>query len=409
MISFNRPLKLAVIFDQEIGVGGGYKQSLNAILDVKKLPSDLVEPIYFTYGHGKVEALSDLGISAHHIEVSLLNKIISAFRRGIRHESVLRLVNAALGPNVFERALLRKKIDLVYFLSPSAAARDLEELNFIFTLWDMCYRDEVEFPEIRKGRAIEARDNFFKQVLPKASAVLVDAMSSKEKVTTRYGIDAKRVFTMPFSPSINSLKIESPSTCIEIDVKKKYQIKYPYIFYPAQFWPHKNHIYLIRGLLELENKFGHRVDAIFCGGDQGNLGYIKKIISQFGMSERIRFTGFCDDDEIPLLYEQSLALVMPTYFGPTNLPPLEAFRLSTPVLYPEQFKDQVSDAALLIDLNDPLTMASQLDKLLKNPSIREDLVLKGQIILKENGADRNFLVLQEILLSFRSKRICWEG
>ena len=194
-----------------------------------------------------------------------------------------------------------------------------------------------------------------------------------------------------------------------MDVKKKYRIKYPYIFYPAQFWPHKNHIYLIRGLFELENKFGQRVDAIFSGGDQGNLEYIKKITSQLGMSERIKFIGFCDDGDIPLLYEQSLALVMPTYFGPTNLPPLEAFRLSTPVLYPKQFKDQVADAALLIDLNDPMTMASQLNNLLMNSSIREDLILKGHKILKDNGDHKNFSVLQEILLSFRNKRICWGG
>ena len=40
------------------------------------------------------------------------------------------------------------------------------------------------------------------------------------------------------------------------------------------------------------------------------------------------------------------------FFGPTNIPPLEAFELGTPVLYPDLkgLRDQVGDAALLIDL-----------------------------------------------------------
>ena len=55
------------------------------------------------------------------------------------------------------------------------------------------------------------------------------------------------------------------------------------------------------------------------------------------------------------LYKESIALVMPSYFGPTNIPPLEAFNLGVPVLYSDLpgLKDQVGDAALLLDLNKP--------------------------------------------------------
>ena len=50
-----------------------------------------------------------------------------------------------------------------------------------------------------------------------------------------------------------------------------------------------------------------------------------------------------------LLYTEALALVMPTYFGPTNLPPLEAFQTGTPVLYSDLpgMREQVGDAAIM--------------------------------------------------------------
>ena len=76
---------------------------------------------------------------------------------------------------------------------------------------------------------------------------------------------------------------------------------------------------------------------------------------KYNLEDQVRFTGFVSNEEINYLYSQSLALVMPTYFGPTNIPPLEAFKLNVPVLYSDLpgLRDQVNDAALLLNLNDP--------------------------------------------------------
>ena len=51
---------------------------------------------------------------------------------------------------------------------------------------------------------------------------------------------------------------------------------------------------------------------------------------------------------------------MPSYFGPTNLPPLEAWAVGTPVIYPEAFKAQAGDAAILFDYDDPRSLADAI-------------------------------------------------
>ena len=62
---------------------------------------------------------------------------------------------------------------------------------------------------------------------------------------------------------------------------------------------------------------------------------------------------------------EKLTLVMPTFFGPTNSPPLEAFSLGVPILYSDLIglKDIVA-AALFLDLDDPGSLAQNLKNLI---------------------------------------------
>ena len=53
---------------------------------------------------------------------------------------------------------------------------------------------------------------------------------------------------------------------------------------------------------------------------------------------------------------------MASYFGPTNLPPLEAWAVGTPVIYPEAFKAQAGDAAILFDYDSPSSLADAIVK-----------------------------------------------
>ena len=100
---------------------------------------------------------------------------------------------------------------------------------------------------------------------------------------------------------------------------------------------------------------------------------------------------------------------MPSYFGPTNLPPLEAFQLGVPVLYSNQpgLRDQVGDAALLMDLKDPNSMALHLKKLIENKQLREQLIKSGYTRLKHFNSYNRVEILKNIIQDFRWRRFCW--
>lgn len=406
MKSLLRPLRMAVLFDQEVSAGGGYQQSINAALLVKNLSRDLVTPVFFTTMLCNVSALKAHGINAEFLPLSRVTRIFMRLRRLLHGTSLYRLIRRFQCINPLERQLYAKSIDIVYFLSPSSLGLYLERLNYITTVWDLCHRDEPEFPEVRDDFQFESRESLYRDLLPKSTAVLVDSLLGQSNVVRRYGMDRSRVHVMPFSPALHGAVLAADG---QVSMQEKYKLDCPYVYYPAQFWAHKNHSYLLQGLSRLEEVHGCRVGAILSGGDKGNLAHISNQVEMLGLGNRVRFAGFVPDDEVPSLYSQSLALVMPTYFGPTNLPPLEAFLYGVPVLYPDRdgMRDQVGDAALLINLKDPDSMANQLARLIQENGLRESLVAAGKARLDEFGDQARLATWDGILQDFGRRRLCW--
>lgn len=404
-----KPVRLAVLFDQQVHAGGGYQQALNAALLLGRLPKDLVEPVYFTTLRENLETLANLGIEAKLLELSVTRRAWVRLRTLLGSYLILRVFKLFQKTNSFEIFFKENNIDLVYFLSPSHYAGSLEETNYITTVWDLCHRDDPEFPEVRWDRQFEARESNYKSILPRAVAVIVDSDLGKQNIVKRYGLDDSRVHVMPFEASFASRAATAEYIDEPVNIKTKYRLNVPYIFYPAQFWAHKNHVYLLEGLKDLELRYGVQIGAIFCGGDKGNKSYVAQYAQNLGISERVRFAGFVLDTEMVHLYKQSFALVMPTYFGPTNLPPLEAFELGVPVLYSDKpgLCDQVEGAALLMDLKNPTSMAEHLFRLWSEPDLHAELVKSGREKLAYlNKSDRS-IILQKIIADFYWRRLTW--
>ena len=57
-----RPINFAVVINQQISIGGGYQQALNAALLTRNLSPNLVNLFYFTTVRDNVQALSEVGI-----------------------------------------------------------------------------------------------------------------------------------------------------------------------------------------------------------------------------------------------------------------------------------------------------------------------------------------------------------
>lgn len=392
-------LKIACIFEGNLHNGGGFQTQLSTIVALNEYQNYQITA--FTFSKENHELLVSNGLKTIYIKVNFLDKI---FKILSLQEWFYIFSSTFKLKTFFEKSLVKHHIDLIYFLAPSSLALSLVSHNYIYTIWDLCHRDMPEFPEVNYFREFEIRESIYNKAPKKAIAVLTDSELGRDNAIRRYNLDSNRVFSASFVPSANAKKTGF------LDIKKKYQVDGEYIYYPAQFWAHKNHVYIIDAIAKLKEK-GIFLTAIFSGSDKGNLDYVLNYAQKLNVADLVRYIGFAPDDEIYHLYKQSLALVMPSYFGPTNIPPLEAFAIGTPVIYSDLagLREQVADAALLCDLKNPQNLVEHLRLLLHNPDRRLELIEQGYRRLNELQKTSVSHVLMQIFDDFLIKLKCWKS
>lgn len=374
-------MNIAVILTKDKKEGGAFQYTLSITLLLEKNKTDKYNFIYFTTVKKNLDILKRYGLHAVYLPWSNFNRLTTLFWGSQLVGNIFAKAKMRLELKL-DRIFKRHNIDLVYFLSPTDLALSMNCYNYIFTVWDLCTLDSMEFPEIYINRQFERIDRLYRLATIKAIAVITDSEFTKGNIVNRYGVEENKIIPLPFLPS-NAVNISKEAYHKNfVDINKKYSIDGKFIFYPAQFWPHKNHIYILDGLKLLKEKYKVKIHAVFAGSNKGNLSFVLKNVSELGLADQVHYIGFVEDKELPYLYAQALALVMPTYFGPTNIPPLEAFVMGCPVLYSDLpgLRDQVKDAALLLDLKNPDSMCQGLLKVIeKSPEINA---------LVENGKEK---------------------
>jgi len=176
------------------------------------------------------------------------------------------------------------------------------------------------------------------------------------------------------------------------------------------YLPHKNHKYVIDTIKILKLKYEINLSAVFCGSDSGYLKKIKEYVNKKKLDENIFFLDFVKNEYLPYLYLNSLALAMPTYSGPTNIPPWEAFKMKIPVFYSDihNIKKVYLDAVYYIDPLDPRTMASGIKNLINNPELKNKLIENGIELFNSIDVKREFEQFFEIIKKRRKVKATWE-
>lgn len=394
-------MKIVAILEDTIDAGGEFSQALNAISQMARICTGLFDFEVFTIHSENIRYLDELGVRSVLFKYTLLDRLISLSSSS----PVLNLVLNRCGiTSSFESTLCRHGADLVYFTSQTSNSNKLKNINYITTIVDLCHRDSPEFPEVRNSGDYYWREHHLKNNLAPALIVITASDQLSSLISARYGIDADRMLAMPFSPAPF---LNAGSALDKQTVLKEYGLEEGYFFYPAQFWAHKNHICILEALLVLKSR-GLDYTVVFAGGDKGNRTHIEHFIDQHSLERQVKFLGFVPAEHMRGLYEGCLAVTMPTYFGPTNLPPLEAWTVGRPLIYSSHLVAETGQAAICVNPDNSEELADAMISCY-DQSTREELVKAGVLQLKEIKTQRSAaeLQLRDILLQFSLRRRCW--
>lgn len=302
--------------------------------------------------------------------------------------------NPAAGQRDFQNALKRTGADHVWFLG----SFEPSDWPYTFTVLDVAHRRFPDFPESSVyGWRYEEREHFFESALGRASAVIVGTETGKQEVVEFYRKPPASIHVIPyFAPPF-------PERSCPVDVGTT-----DYFFYPAQFWPHKNHIVLLDAMVEVIRSSPH-VRLMLVGSDQGNLLFVTNEIARRGLQKNVQILGFVPRAELRWLYENARAVVFPTYFGPDNLPPLEAFSLGCPVVASEiaGARDQLGDAVMYCSVSNAKEWAAAMARLLQDETIGSSLVSKGRRQVEGRTEERYVAGMSATLTEVSQRRRCW--
>jgi glycosyltransferase involved in cell wall biosynthesis len=394
-------MKIALILESLVSAGGAYAQAIATILQIQRICAGTHEVVVYTTHMENLDALKGMKLTVIHRKFILADRLIGMLALNpIWHFLVLR--KKIIGP--FESALLDDGVDLAYFLTQSSSAACLTGLNFMTTVFDLAHRDHPEFPEVGNAGVFHDRERHFRNNLVRAITIVTASEKLSQSIAYRYGVDAERLLAMPFSVP-DGLTATHP---LDIStILQAYDLEAGYFFYPAQFWAHKNHIRILEAMLRLQNT-GIRCRAVFAGGDQGNLVHIQAFITHHSLTDDVKILGFVPAEHLPGLYMGSCALLMPSYFGPTNLPPLEAWHFGKPVIYSNHLHDDAGDAAIYVNPDDADSLAEAMKQCLE-PDNCEFLIAAGQDRLKALAQKREVAesALLKRLAAFAAKRQTW--
>jgi len=272
-----------------------------------------------------------------------------------------------------------KDIDLI--ISPVVAAMPLYmQKPFIMSIYDFQHKYYPSFFTIKERILREITFSVSKR----ANMLVCESSFVKRDIEKFLKIPEERirVITSPPPKYIQEINIGSQDV---INVKRKYDLPERYIFYPAQFWFHKNHIKLLEALSLLRNKYNTIVPLILVGSKKNNFDNVMKAIEKLNLERQVKYLGYVPDEDMPYLYKLSTALVMPTLFESVSMPIWEAFYLGVPVVSSNvcALPEQVGNAGLLFDPFNIEDIAEKIYKIWIDENLRTELVQKGYNRIKD--------------------------
>jgi glycosyltransferase involved in cell wall biosynthesis len=150
----------------------------------------------------------------------------------------------------------------------------------------------------------------------------------------------------------------------------KYQIKGKYFLFIGSLFPYKNLKTLIDAFLKIKHLIPHCLVVV---------GRREFSQSPFIKDERILYVDYVPAYDMPFFYSYAEIFIYPSLREGFGIPPLEAMACGTPVISSNggSLPETVGDAAILFDPLDCKMLAERIVEIVKNKSLKDELIQKG--------------------------------
>ena len=190
-----------------------------------------------------------------------------------------------------------------------------------------------------------------------------------------------------------------------------YELPEQYMLYPANTWPHKNHLRLVKAYYFLKTKYNIKTKLIFTGAKKGTQANIENYIKKNHLDDDVIYLGYIKQEDMPYIFANAKLIVFPSLFEGFGIPVIEAMRVGVPVACSNStsLPEIAEDAAVYFNPYSIKDIANKIYSLINNKELRDTLLLKGNIRIQNFSwikcADETITAIKKLYNKSENKKV----
>jgi glycosyltransferase involved in cell wall biosynthesis len=185
------------------------------------------------------------------------------------------------------------------------------------------------YPGFFSTDELRKRQSLYPAACRAARVVATESEWTRRDVVAQFAIEPAKVIAI-YRGSPTDLYDDLGADAIEA-AKRELDLPEVFALYPAQTWPHKNHLALLDAMAQLRDDSSVSVLLVCTGRLSSYWPTIDEHRHRLGLVEQARFIGFVDPIQLRALYRLAQFVVFPSLFEGGGFPIVEAFAEGAPV------------------------------------------------------------------------------
>lgn len=215
-----------------------------------------------------------------------------------------------------------------------------------------------------------------------ANHVITDSDASRQDIIKHLGIAAEKISRIylaagpQYTPQENSL--------VDMAVLRKYDLPDFYVLYLGGYELHKNVTTLLLAWTYVGQALGEDYPLVLAGRKPEKTTDIypdyDDYIRQLRIEEYVRWIGYVDEEDKPVLYRNAETFVFPSKYEGFGLGVLEAMACGTPVVTSDSssLPEVIGEAGFAVDPDDARHLAGAIISTIVQENLAADLRQKGE-------------------------------
>lgn len=240
-------------------------------------------------------------------------------------------------------------------------------------------------PEYNRGGRARLYNALVSAAARGADHVLTDSFSSKLDIIDHLGIPEQDVTAiyLGVGPQYTPSPAGGDNSLVDMAVVKKYDLPEFYVLYLGGYEVHKNILNLLQAYTYVVKALGDEYPLVLAGKkpDTSSPTFpdYDGMIARAGLSKYVRWIGYVDEEDKPLLYRRAEVFAFPSRREGFGLPPLEAMACGTPVVAADSglLPEIIGPAGFAVDPDDVRGMAGAIIAVIMQEQLAADLRRQG--------------------------------